>query len=162
VLRQANSQWFGVRQGSTHERRILHTDAIVREEPNTESGHFGDGREHLAAATLRNSTRHGDIEWSARSSVEHVGHQRDVVERGLSIGHRHERGETSESAREGPAFNGLGLFTTGLAQMRVQINETWSHPAAGRVYFGCATRHVAEISHTNNLTINNQNITNLE
>ena len=52
---------------------------------------------------------------------------------GIGVGHGHHRGETTQRGATRARFDGLGLFFAGLAQMRVQVDETRADEASRRV-----------------------------
>ena len=61
--------------------------------------------------------------------LDDTGHVGD----GFGVGHRMDGGETAESGGERPGLDRLGILAPGLAQVRVQVDETREGDESSRV-----------------------------
>src|SRR5215469_8471233 len=136
VLRNHAAERLDVLQCPTHQHRVRHAAAIVREDPDpgrrvrhgAELGKLTalkadrDRADRLYVAVARLPAEAPDLLDDACSVGDRVG-----------IGHRVDGGEAAERGRLGAGPHGLSVLPARLAQVRVQVHEAGQRNQAGGV-----------------------------
>ena len=91
----------------------------------------------------------GDAHVARRThpEVEHLAHDRGGVDRRVGVGHGDDRAVPAERGGAGRGLDRLRLLASGLAQVGMQVDESWSDDAPARIEHVLALEVLADAGH---------------
>ena len=124
VLGQRDAEAVGVLERPPHQQRILHAVAVVGEDLDADCREFAEWSQVLPGPTDRDRTGRQHLAETgafalAANEIDHL----DAVLGGIGVRHGDHRGEAAECGSAAAGLDRLGLLTTRLAQMHVQVDE---------------------------------------
>ena len=140
VLRDDAVERLDVFERTTHDQRVPDAEAVVAEDADASagSGHRPELGETLAllpdsdgADRLHRGVAGGLAE--GEFLLDHAGR----VGHGLGVRHGEHRGESARGGRLGARQHGLGCLETGLAEVRVQVDQSGQGDEAGSIDDAC-------------------------
>ena len=134
VLGERDAEPARVFEGTPHQRRVLNSAPIVREQADAERRHLGHRCEVIAPPADRDRASNVHVAQARLlPEIEDLVDHRGAIDRGLRVRHRDNGREATECRRSRTALDRLGLFAAGLAQVRVEIHQPRRDDAPRRV-----------------------------
>ena len=126
VLCDEHAQRGGVLQRPAHDQRVVHADAVVGEHPHLARtrGHHAHLGELRARETDGDRSDGMDVdEADLLTAMPHVVGDHRTVGDGTGVGHREDRGVSTECRCGRAGFDVLGVLPARLPQVGVQVDE---------------------------------------
>ena len=147
VLGERDVERGGVLERAAHEPRVLHARTVVGEEAHAQRRHLGQRRQSLPRPAHGDGARHVHVARRRRTQVEHLADDGCAVDGRVGVGHRDDGRVAPERGGAGAGVDCLRLFTAGLTEMRVQVDEAGRDRAARRVEHLGTRRRVDVVGH---------------
>ena len=158
MLGQGRADPVCVLHCSEQQPRILHTGAVVGEDPDAESRHLCQRCKLGALSADGDRPCHRHIDCRGTAEVEHLGDHRSRVGRRHGVGHRQQRRVTAERACPTTGLDRLCFLAAGLAQVGVEVDQPRSDQAAAGVDLPGPSWRIDARRHLRDPTIHHEDV----
>ncbi len=123
VLGQSDTEAFGVVQGPSHQRTVLHAGPVVGEDAHPQLGQLAERSQRLPGAPDRDGARYRHFRQRGTPQRQNVARDAGGVDGRFGIRHGQHRGVAAERRGPGAGLDRFSLFATWLTQVRVEVDE---------------------------------------
>ena len=133
MIHHRETELAGIFHGTTHHPVILNAVTVIGEGHDSSRCQRSDGGHLLSGDAARDGPGAENIHTGLGGSFLNPGNRRRTVGHGIGIGHADHRGEPSYGGGAGPRCNGLLVRLSRLAEVDMDVDQTWSDDLTGGI-----------------------------